>query len=271
MILSRVTNEKNLVIGNSSQISHFLPNSDFLKINSREINYSLLDYTWEIVIIAFGENRKFIKDPFEYERVNVQMTLESVDFFSPRSERVIVFSTCELWSKESGPIDIDTPYNYFDTPYIISKKKMSDEIIGNKNYDNVEVLFPFNFNSTYRGKEFLFGKIFNSIIKETPIEIGDTYFYRDLIHPKFVVDNIMNGRSHRLVGSGRLVFVNDFIRDLYKEFNLSYSDLVSENLNSFQEYGKKYEYYLKSNECLYGYNDLLKETVEEIEKIKNFL
>ena len=47
------------------------------------------------------------------------------------------------------------------------------------------------------------------------IEIGDTYFYRDIIHPKYVVERSILADKDEIVGSGRLTFINDFIRNLY--------------------------------------------------------
>lgn len=254
-----------VVIGSSSQISKFLPDSDFLKIDSRNIDYSKLIGNWELVILAFGENRKNIDNQNLYHDINVTLTQEVLDFFVPISEKIIVFSTCELWSKCSGPVDLNTEFNHFDTPYILSKKKITDIILENpKKYHNIHVMFPFNFNSVYRNENFLFGKIFKSIKQKTEINIGDSYFYRDIIHPNFVVDKIINSTGHEVIGSGRLTFVNDFIRDLYKKFNLNYESLVKEDLDSFREFDKKYEYYYRSKDCAYKYEDLLVDTTNEI-------
>jgi nucleoside-diphosphate-sugar epimerase len=257
-----------VVIGSSSQISQFLPDSDFLKIDSRNIDYTKLSKNWELVILAFGENRKNIDNQNLYHDINVTLTQEVLDFFVPRSEKIIVFSTCELWSKCSGPVDLNTKFEHFDTPYILSKKKITEIILENpKKYPNTHVMFPFNFNSVYRNQNFLFGKIFKSITEKTEIEIGDSYFYRDIIHPNFVVEKIVNSAGHEVIGSGRLTFVNDFIRDLYKEFNLEYESLVKEDMSSFREFDKKYEYYLKSKDCVYTYKNLLLDTVNEISNL----
>jgi hypothetical protein len=136
----------------------------------------------------------------------------------------------------------------------------------NDQYYNVFVMFPFNFNSTHRSTNFLFGKIFDSIINKKTIEIGDTYFYRDIIHPKFMVEQSINSHSHKINGAGRTVFVNDFIRDLYSHYGLKYEDYVIENLDKFNEYEIRKEYYLKSNNCQYSYNQLFKDTISDIDK-----
>ena len=83
-----------------------------------------------------------------------------------------------------------------------------------------------------------------------------------------MVEQSINSHSHKINGAGRTVFVNDFIRDLFKMYNLSYDELVQENLESFKEYEIKYEYYLKSKFPLYSYSRLIEDTSRDInEKI----
>ena len=109
----------------------------------------------------------------------------------------------------------------------------------------------------------MFNKIFNSIITEEKIEIGDTYFYRDLIHPKYVVERSMLCETHEIVGSGRLTHVNDFIRNLYYHFGLIYDDLVTENFNKYLSVKRK-TFYLDSFEI--KYKNLFEDTVDDIRK-----
>ena len=45
---------------------------------------------------------------------------------------------------------------------------------------------------------------------------------------------------------------------------LSFNDYVFEDFDQFIEYDKINEYYLKSNKCLYTYNDLINDTINEI-------
>jgi hypothetical protein len=133
----------------------------------------------------------------------------------------------------------------------------------------VFIIYPFNFNSIYRSDDFLFGKIFNSIINKKKIEIGYTYFYRDIVHPKFVVDKSISARGHEIIGSGRLTFVNDFIRDLYQHYQMDYDEYVIENFDKYNEYDKRKEYYLNSKKPLYTYMQLLKDTISDIDKKNN--
>jgi hypothetical protein len=58
---------------------------------------------------------------------------------------------------------------------------------------------------------------------------------------------LINSYGYKINGAGRTVFVNDFIRDLYTLYGLTYNDYVIENLDKFNEYEIRKEYYLKSN------------------------
>jgi len=260
----------NLIIGNTSQISKFLSDSEFKKIDSRNFSFSQIDGDWDTAILAFGENRKFLPSFSLYEEINVKLTLDTVKFLLDKCRKIIVFSTCELWDKCSGPIDLSTPFNFYDTFYARSKFVMTEEILNHPNlYPNVCVIYPFNFNSTFRSEDFLFGKVFNSILTKKKISIGDTYYYRDIFHPIFLAREIPNLNSHTLIGSGRLTYINDFIRELYAYFDLNYEELVEENLNNFKEYDLKYEYYLRSNRPKYEYKSLFLDTVRDIKSKMN--
>jgi len=255
----------NLVIGNTSQLSYYFP-EHYMKVSSRNLDINkLVEKDWDRVFICLGESRKFIDNIKIYDDINFYLTLDIIDKLKDHSRNIIVYSTCELWNQYDGPIDISNNFNFFSTPYLQSKFRLSKYILSNsRDYYNVFILYPFNFNSVYRNSNFLFGKIFDSLINKKVIEIGDTYFYRDIIHPKFVVDESINATSHKIVGSGRLVYVNDFIRDLYRHFNMDYSQYVIENIDKYNEYDKRKEYYLKSNNCLYDYKQLMVDTIKDI-------
>jgi hypothetical protein len=148
------------------------------------------------------------------------------------ARRVVVYSTAELWNDCSGPVGIVTPVQYKPNHYIQSKYNMSLELKDKQKYPNVSIAYPFNFNGVYRKGDFLFGKVFHSILNKTPIELGDTYYYRDILHPKWAADESMIDRVgvDFMIGSGRLVFVNDLIRSLYEAFGLHYRDFVTERI-----------------------------------------
>jgi hypothetical protein len=258
----------NLVIGNTSQLSLFFPDT-FVKISSRNINYdNLKKEKWDKIFLCFGESRKFLKDTNLYDEVNFLLTLNTIENLYDYCNEIIIYSTCELWNKYSGQISIDLDFDFFPTPYLNSKFKITNHILSSPNYGKVKIMYPFNFNSVLRDISFLFGKIFHSIKNKTSVEIGDTFFYRDIVHPKFVVNESINSNGHKIIGSGRLTFVNDFIIDLYDYFQLDHQKLIIYKKDIFQEYIKREEYYLRSEKCNYSYNELLKDTINDINMIK---
>lgn len=261
---------KNLVIGNTSQISRYFNKDDSVFISSRETNIQKYKVQlWNNVYLCFGESKKYIENINIYDQINFELTKEFINTFKDCANKIYVFSTCELWNKYSGPIDFSYPLSHWDTPYLISKRKITEYIVENQKNNkllNVILLFPFNFNSIHRNQEFLFGKIYNSLLNKQKIEIGNTYFYRDIISPQFLIKEIYQTENHRMLGSGRLIFVNDYIRDLYKSFNMNYEDYVVENLEQYKEYSLTNEYYFKTNNCLCSYSKLLNDTVLELKE-----
>jgi nucleoside-diphosphate-sugar epimerase len=255
----------NLVIGNTSQLGYYFPD-DYIKISSRNIDFNFYkDMFFDRIYLCFAEQRTFIEEGENtFIDINFNYTIDVIEYFKDKCNKIIYYSTTELWNNCIGPINLDNPFNYNSTPYIKSKELITNYI--KDNYDNVIILYPFNFNSIHRKKGFLFSKIFDSIINETVIEIGDTYFYRDLLHPKYVVKESINAQEDKIIGSGRLTYVNDFIRDLYKSFNLNYDNLVRENF-IFNLKTKRNIFYLDSKTA--NYYNLLNDTIEEIKKLKN--
>jgi nucleoside-diphosphate-sugar epimerase len=193
----------------------------------------------------------------------ITIILNVIEELKNSCNRIIFYSTCELWNNVDGFVNIDTPFNYNYSPYIESKRKITEYI--KKKYENVIILYPFNFNSPHRKSGFLFSKIFDSLINNKKIEIGNTYFYRDLVHPKYVVERSILAQEHELIGSGRLTHVNDFIRKLYSEMNMEYDDYVTENFNHNLKIERK-TFWQESNICLY--KKIIEDTVDEIRRIK---
>jgi len=254
-----------LVIGNTSQLAHYFP-EEYEKISSRNVDTNLYkDKFYDRVYITFAEQRlNEVKELEPYVKINTELTFKLTTFFMSRANVVIVYGSCELWNNCVGEISLDNDFNYdLNSPYAgycISKERLIQNI-RMLNAKNVFVLHPFNFNSPYRKPGFLFSKIFDSIVNKKKIEIGDTYFYRDLIHPKYVVERSIKATSDELIGSGRLVFVNDFIRELYKQKGLNYEDYVTEKYDPTL-ISKKKILYLKSKEI--KYNNLLKDTLNDL-------
>lgn len=248
-----------LLVGNSSQLSHYF-SDDYLKISSREVTGRVFDSVYEEVHLAFGLSFKG-RPSAEYDSVNYFYTIDLLKEFLKKSDRVVVYSTCELWSRCWGGVDLTTPFDFYEEPYILSKWKLSDWI---KSFGSKKIItvYPFNFNSKHRNENFLFGKIIKSIKNQEKIQIGDTYFYRDLTHASYVAKICQNLKSDRVIGSGRLVYVNDFIRDLYRHNCLDYNMLVEEVVSKYN-FIPKNEYYLKSD-CEYSYANLLSDTLREL-------
>jgi len=260
----------NLVIGNTSQLAHYFP-EDYLKVSSRNIFENidkLKENAYDRIFLTFAEQRLHeINSLQTYLETNYTLTLNVIKNLKNNANKIIVYGSCELWNNYVGEISLEDPFDYNLNNcywgYCISKHEMIKEI---KKYRNVIVIHPFNFNSPYRKSGFLFYKIFDSIINKKKIEIGDTYFYRDIVHPKYVVERSIQAEKDELVGSGRLIFINDFIRDLYKEFNMNYDYYVKENKENFNV--KKPAIYLKSKKVMYTYDDLLNDTINDINNMK---
>jgi hypothetical protein len=257
----------NLVIGNTSQLSYFFP-EDYVKISSRNIDmYYLKNNYWDSVYITFAEQRIHSND-VNYITPNYFLTTDIIENLTLNSNKIVVYTTCELWNNYVGKVSIDDPINYtYFNDYCDSKSMLMKLIQFNRNsgkWENVIMIHPFNFNSTYRKQEFLFGKIFDSIINEKKIEIGDTYFYKDIVHTKYMVERSIKSTSDEMVGSGRLTFLNDFIRDLYYHFDMDYDFWVKENLDK----SSPDRMFYPKQKNIYTYTMLLNDTRKDIWDIK---
>jgi len=258
---------KNLIIGNTSQLSYFFPD-DYVRISSRNIDFKYLKQNdWDSVYITFAEQRVHLND-VEYIPINYMYTGDIIGSLSNNSKRIVVYTSCELWNNYIGRVSIDDDVSYtYSNNYCLSKKMLMDHINDFRKlgkWNNVVIIHPFNFNSTYRRSDFLFGKVFDSIINKKKIEIGDTYFYRDIVHTKYMVERSIAATKDDMVSSGRLTFVNDFIRDLYGDFKMDYDEYVTENINNKARHSEKL-YYSKQDK-VYTYDMLLYDTIDDIEK-----
>lgn len=251
-----------LLVGNTSQISNYFHN-DYQKISSRDISSEIFNNFYDEVHLTFGVNKKGLHKSV-YDEINFYYTFDLIKEFLKKTDKIIIYSTCELWSACNGKISLKREKNFHNEPYILSKDRLDEKIksIGNK---KIISIYPFNFNSSFRSEEFLFGKIFKSIIEKKKIEIGNTYFYRDLLHASYVANVCQNIKTDKIIGSGRMFFINDFIRDLYSHYNLNYNEFVTET-NKYV-YTPINEYYLDGT--YYRYNDLFQDTINDINKSIN--
>lgn len=254
----------NLVIGNTSQQSKYYPD-DYIKISSRNIDFKYLkNNSFDSVYITFAEQRIYDKN-IDYITPNYRYTLDIIDSLISKTNKIVVFTSCELWSNSSGMITLDTVPNFnTSNEYTLSKLLLFNEIKRLRKiyslYNKVVIIHPFYFNSVYRSEYFLFGKIFNSIINKKKIEVGNLNFYRDMIHPSFLVKKVVELKSDSMMGSGRLFNVRDFVIDLYKSFNMNYYDYVTEDQSSLPN-----DKLIRAKvDWDYTYEDLLNDTILDI-------
>jgi len=259
--------KKNLIIGSTSQLSFYFPN-DFDRISSRNIDFNeIKKKNYNKIFILFVEKRTFLnKSEDFFNEINLSFTLEVINKIKDYCDQIIIFSTSELWNAYNGEVKLEDPYSYNYSPYIKSKENLSNHINEYRyKFPNINIVYPFNFNSPYRKNGFLFSKIFNSIIKEEKISIGNTNFYRDIIHPSIIVNNCLNIKNDILIGSGELIKISCFIKDLYLNFNIEPEKFI-EVQDNFNLHNERNEYFSKTKYS--SYQELLKLTTYDIQRHK---
>ena len=259
----------NLIIGNTSQLSNYFDDESFIKISSRDIDYDkILSKDYNKIFLLFAEQRTFIDNNEDcFYKTNVEYTLEVINKIINHCNEIIVYSTAELWNKYDGPISLDLPYDYNETPYIKSKHILCDIINDTPRLrEKIKIIYPFNFNSSYRKEGFLFFKIFNSIISNEKYKIGNINFKRDITHPKIIVNESINSYSDKIVGMGELINVKDFVIDIFDKLQLNVYDYLDFTTTDFLS-NTRNEYH---SEIKYSsYDELLNLTIEDIKKQKN--
>jgi nucleoside-diphosphate-sugar epimerase len=257
----------NLIIGHTSQLSHYFPN-DYEKISSRNIDFKkICSKKYDRVFLLFAEQRTFLNETEEFfNKINFDYTLEIIDKLKDISNKLIIYSTSELWNKYNGCVKLTDKYDYNYSPYIKSKENLCNYINNNRDkYSNIIIIYPFNFNSIYRKKGFLFGKVFDSILNDEKITIGDVNFNRDLIHPKTIVEISLTTNKDCIIGSGQLINVKKFIEDIFTKLNKNIINYVEYNeLNNLNV--TRGGYY--SCEKTLDYNELINLTIKEIYEYK---
>jgi nucleoside-diphosphate-sugar epimerase len=257
----------NLVIGNTSQLSNYFP-ENYEKISSRNLDFNKIkEKKYDRIYLLFAEQRTFLNETLEFfNKINYDYTIEVIDKLKDHADRIVIYSTSELWNNCDGCASVEDPYNYNETPYIKSKELMCNHIKENRTkYKNVIIVYPFNFNSVYRKEGFLFGKIYKSLLNDEKISIGNIDFNRDLIHPKTIVDNSIKTDKDILIGSGELINVKNFIQDLFNLHNKKFEDYISvEGKNNLPNTRKDYYSCVKYS----NYEDLLNLTIKDIYEYK---
>jgi len=257
----------NLIIGNTSQLSYFFP-ENYESISSRNIDFSMFNNKkYDRIYLLFAEQRTFLNENVDFfNQINFDYTVSVIDKVKDYCNKVVIYSTSELWNAYDGEVSVDLPFKYNFSPYIKSKENLCNYINLNKDkYNNVIIIYPFNFNSVFRKDGFLFGKIFKSLLKNEPIEIGDVNFYRDIIHPKIIVNESIKTNSDLLIGSGELHNIKIFIEDLFKLYNKNLNDYIIINTNNNLQ-NKRSGYYSKIKYS--SYDEILKLTLQDLYEYK---
>jgi nucleoside-diphosphate-sugar epimerase len=252
-----------LVIGNTSQLSHYFPDS-YQKISSRNIDFdNLCLRKYDKVFLLFAEQRTFLNESEEFfTKINFDYTLEVINKFKDISNKIIIYSTSELWNNYNQCVSLNDKYDYDYSPYIKSKEILCNYINSNRNvYHNVVIIYPFNFNSIHRKGGFLFGKIFDSILNNKKISIGNINFDRDLTHPKIIVDVSLNADKDCVIGSGELINVQNFVEDIFKKLNKNIKDYIEYNKSNNLKI-KRGGYY--SCDKTSNYSNLIDLTIKDI-------
>ena len=262
-----MVNLPSLIIGNTSQLSYYFPD-DYIKISSRNIDFKKLCLKkYDKVFLLFAEQRTFLNETDNFFlKTNFDYTIEVIKKFKDISNKVIIYSTSELWNKYNGCISLKDKYDYNYSPYIKSKEILCDHINDNRDiYSNIIIIYPFNFNSIHRKEGFLFGKIFDSILNDKKITIGNVNFFRDLTHPKTIVDISLKTKKDCIIGSGELINVKNFISDIFTMLNKNINNYVDYNDNNNLNINRGGYY---SCDKISNYEELLKLTLKDIYEYK---
>lgn len=248
-----------LILGDTSQLSHYMPNG-LVRVDSRNIPNEVFDRKWNRVYLLFAEQRTIHNNDSKYKHdfynTNVDLTIQVAKRL--KADVIVYFSTTELWNLLEGAITIDTTYQFEQNYYTDTKYMATVEM---KKLENVLILYPFNFNSVHRSEDYLFGKVFASVLNERKIKVGNLDIVRDLLHASWVANRSIIADCSQIIGSGTYFNVRQYIRDVYQGCGLSPDDLLEETSEFATQ---KKLFYLKTDEVLYDYAQLLRDTIHDI-------
>jgi nucleoside-diphosphate-sugar epimerase len=254
----------NLIIGSTSQLSYYFP-SNFHKISSRNVDIEVIkNGNYDSVFILFAEQRTFLNESENFfTDVNFKKTLKLINEIKNYVNKIVIYSTSELWNKYDGKVSINDNFNYNYTPYIKSKQILCDYINEFRDfYSNVVIVYPFNFNSPYRKEGFLFSKIFKSLMNKEKCSVGNLNFNRDIIHPQIIVNNSMSSSNDILVGTGELINIEGFVDDIFNLYKMNYKDYILFD-NNYSLTNKRNSYYSKIKYS--SREELIKLTINDLQ------
>mgnify|MGYP001023915336 CR=1 FL=1 len=118
-----------LIIGDTSQLSYYFPDT-FEKISSRNIEFeNICSRQYDKVFILFAEQRTFLNESEDFFiKTNVDYTIEVINKFKDISNKIIIYSTSELWNKYDGCISLKDKYNYNYSTRVSKYFTKSDQI-----------------------------------------------------------------------------------------------------------------------------------------------
>jgi hypothetical protein len=256
----------NLIIGNTSQQSYYYPD-DYVRISSRNIDFNFLKQNkFDSIYVTFAEQRIYDNN-IDYINPNFLQVLKIIESVLDNTNKIVLFTSCELWTNKTGLITLDTNPDFnVKNEYTISKLLLFNEIKRlrkiDDRYNKVILIHPFYFNSCKRSPYFLFGKIYNSIIKKEKISTANLNFYRDIIHVKFLVKQCISLKQDSMMGCGQLINIKNYVVDLYNSFGLDFNEFVNEDTSTDPTSKLIYP----KVDWIYTYQDLLNDTIEDIQK-----
>jgi len=251
-----------LLIGDTSQIARYIANSSSLaRASSRNVPDFVFEKEWRRVYLLFAEQRtahahdKHYRDDFY--NINVNLTLDLLNRL--RYCRAIVVSTTELWNKRCGPICMEDDFDFEENYYTDSKYKLTQNAMKK---EDVITVFPFNFNSIHRHGPFLFTKIFHAICHKEQIQTNNLDFNREILHARFVSNQIISCDSSKIIGSGSTTNMRRYVTDIFSRMKLDVDDYVIENPDVPRV--QSTVFYKKCPKIEYSYEQLLEDTVNEL-------
>ena len=136
----------NLVLGSTSQLSRYFPDN-YAKVSARELDLDALTKTrWDAVYICFAEQRTYLANALDentrnlFWNTNVDKTLGIIERLQEVTDKIVYYSTAELWNNTSGPVNVTDSVSFHKNNYTDSKWHITQILRDKKKYPKVSVL-----------------------------------------------------------------------------------------------------------------------------------